>query len=61
MVYLAHVLEEIHDMPPEFVLLSLYLYYVNTCEAVLTELVGMLSYLHHVDVYMDTSNAHLFD
>ena len=60
-VYLTHISEEIHDVAPEFVLLSPYLCYVNMGEAVVTELVRLLSYLHHIDVYMDTSNAHLFD
>ena len=59
-VYLAHVSEEIHDVALEFVLLSPYLCYVNIYEAVVTELVKLLSYLHHINVYMDTSNAHLF-
>ena len=42
MVYLTHVSEEIHDMAPEFILLSPYLFYVNMCEAVLTELEAIL-------------------
>ena len=40
-VYLTHVSEEIHDVAPEFVLLSLYLCYVNMYEAVMTELVRL--------------------
>ena len=61
MVYLTHVSEEIHDVAPEFVLLSPYLCYVNMGEAVVTELVRLLSYLHHIDVYMNPGNTHFLD